>query len=191
MEKIVLASASPRRLELLRQIGIKDPVVCPADADESVFDGLEPEKMVVELSRLKARTAKAGFDGEYTVIGSDTAVALDGRVMGKPRDKRDAVDMISALSGRTHRVLTGLCVIRLDEERTALGVAEVSFRKLSPEEIEGYCSLSEPYDKAGAYGIQGAAAAFAENINGDYYSIVGLPLCALAKILKELGINLF
>lgn len=188
---IVLASASPRRRELLEQIGVTGLTVFPADADESVFSGLEPERMVVELSRLKAATAAKSFSEDCIVIGSDTAVVLDGQVMGKPRDPDRAREMISALSGRTHRVLTGLCLIRGQEERTALGTAEVTFRKLSEREIDGYCRLSEPYDKAGAYGIQGVAAAFAERINGDYYSIVGLPLCHTARLLSELGAELF
>ena len=191
MEKIVLASASPRRRELLAQIGISSPLIAPADADESVFEDLPPEEMVVSLARLKAGVAAKGFPGDHIVIGSDTVVCMDGEVCGKPRDRADAERMIRALSGRSHKVLTGLCVIRGDEVKTALGSAEVWFRELSEGEIAGYCATAEPYDKAGAYGIQGLAAAFAERIDGDYYSIVGLPLCALGRILSGMGVSLF
>ncbi|MBR4941728.1 MAG: septum formation inhibitor Maf [Clostridia bacterium] len=191
MARIVLASASPRRRELLAQIGVKDIEIRPASADESVFDHLPPEEMVVALSRLKAETAAKEGSEDDIVIGSDTAVVLDGRVMGKPASPAAAREMISSLSGRTHRVLTGLCVMRGDEVKTLLGCAEVTFRALDREEIEGYCSTEEPYDKAGAYGIQGLAAAFAEKISGDYYSIVGLPLCGTAKLLGEFGVRLF
>ena len=191
MEKIVLASASPRRRELLAQIGIKSPIVAPADADESVFDGLEPEEMVLSLAALKAEASAKNFPEDHIVIGSDTVVVADGAVCGKPKDRADAERMIRSLSGRSHKVLTGLCVIRGKEKITELGKAEVWFRDLSESEIIGYCATSEPYDKAGAYGIQGLAAAFAERIDGDYYSIVGLPLCALARILSDMGVSLF
>lgn len=191
MEKIVLASASPRRRELLAQIGIISPIVSPADADESVFDGLEPEEMVLSLATLKAEASAKNFPEDHIVIGSDTVVVVDGAVCGKPKDRADAERMIASLSGRSHKVLTGLCVIRGKEKITELGKAEVWFRALSESEICGYCATSEPYDKAGAYGIQGLAAAFAERIDGDYYSIVGLPLCALARILSDMGVSLF
>ena len=191
MEKIVLASASPRRRELLAQIGIVSPIVAPADADESVFDKLPPEEMVVSLAALKAETAAKDFSEEHVVIGSDTVVVADGVVCGKPKNRAEAEAMISSLSGRSHKVLTGLCVVRGKEKRTALGSAEVWFRPLDENEIRGYCETKEPYDKAGAYGIQGLAAAFVEKIDGDYYSIVGLPLCALTRILSEMGVSLF
>ena len=186
MEKIVLASASPRRRELLAQIGIISPIIAPADADESVFDGLEPEEMVLSLAALKAEASAKNFPEDHIVIGSDTVVVADGKVCGKPKDRAEAEKMIASLSGRSHKVLTGLC-----EKITELGKAEVWFRPLSESEIKGYCETKEPYDKAGAYGIQGLAAAFAERIDGDYYSIVGLPLCALARILSNMGISLF
>lgn len=191
MEKIVLASASPRRKELLAQIGIVSPIIAPADADESVFGGLPPEEMVKSLAALKAETAAGNFPKDHIVIGSDTVVVADGVVCGKPQDREDAEKMIRSLSGRSHEVLTGLCVIRGEEKICELGKAEVWFRTLSENEIKGYCSTNEPYDKAGAYGIQGLAAAFAERIDGDYYSIVGLPLCALARILSVMGVSLF
>ena len=175
----------------MAQIGITSPIIAPADADESVFSGLAPGEMVVALAELKAEASAKNFPGDHIVIGSDTVVVADGAVCGKPRSREEAEEMIASLSGRSHTVLTGLCVLQGNIKKTFLGKAEVWFRELSKSEISGYCRTNEPYDKAGAYGIQGLAAAFAEKIDGDYYSIVGLPLCALARILSDMGVSLF
>lgn len=191
MTRVVLASASPRRLELLKQIGVKDIVVRPADVDESAFAGLDPETMVRELARAKARAVMGLFDSGTVVIGSDTAVTVDGETLGKPADAVDAGRMLRRLSGRTHSVLTGLCVAGDGREEVCCCRAEVRFRELREEEIERYIETKEPFDKAGAYGIQGRAAAFVKSVNGDYYSIVGLPLCRTSELLREFGVNLF
>ena len=187
---IILASASPRRRELLERIGITDFTVAAPNVDESVEPGLSPADMVEELSLRKARTAAEHFGPDDLIIAADTVVALDGAVLGKPRDGDDALAMLSALSGREHRVYTGVTVLRGDKAVTQHEETAVTFRALSPDEIRGYIATGEPLDKAGAYGIQGVGALLVSSIRGDYSNVMGLPLFRLGQILSGFGLNL-
>lgn len=187
---IILASRSPRRRELLERVGLKEFQVISPDVDERVEPGLSPAGMVEELSLRKARAAadKTGPDG--LIIAADTVVALDGAVLGKPRDGADAFAMLSALSGREHRVYTGVSVLRGDRAVTEHEETAVCFRALAPGEIWGYIATGEPMDKAGAYGIQGIGALLVSGIRGDYCNVVGLPVFRLGRMLREFGIEL-
>jgi septum formation protein len=185
---VVLASASPRRLELLRQIGI-EPVVEPADVDETLTDGVDVAAAVAGLAGTKARTVAARHQGErILVLGADTLVVLDGEPLGKPTDEADARDMLGRLSGREHHVMTGVAIIDTATGTDVGGVETtvVRFRALSTDEIDAYVATGEPLDKAGAYGIQGGAAAFVEELVGDHSNVVGLPLPLVERLLGEL-----
>ncbi len=186
---IILASQSPRRRELLEQVGITGFQVISPDVDERVEPGLSPAGMVEELSLRKARAAadKTGPDG--LIIAADTVVALDGAVLGKPRDREDAFAMLSALSGREHRVYTGVSVLRGDRAVTEHEETAVCFRALAPGEIWGYIATGEPMDKAGAYGIQGVGALLVRGIRGDYCNVVGLPVFRLGRMLARFGVE--
>ena len=183
---IILASQSPRRAELLRQVGIEFRAV-PADADERVLAGEGAADFVERVAITKAQAVRAGHP-DSPVLGADTAVVLDHRILGKPRDRADAIDMLQALSGRTHEVLTGVAVVS-DTTRYALNVSRVSFRELSAAEIDAYWASGEPADKAGAYAVQGLAAAFIERIEGSYSGIMGLPLFETVNLLKQVGVS--
>ncbi len=187
---IILASNSPRRRELLGQMGLKDFQVSAPNVDETVEPGLSPAEMVEELSLRKARAAAEKAGPEDLVIAADTVVALDGKVLGKPRDWEDAFAMLSALSGREHRVYTGVTVLRGEEAATGHEETTVAFRALEPGEIRGYIATGEPMDKAGAYGIQGLGALLVSGIRGDYCSVVGLPVFRLARMLADFGVEL-
>ena len=187
--KIILASNSPRRKELLERIGITDFTVAAPNVDESVEDGLSPAEIVEQLSLRKARAAAKKAGPSDLIIAADTVVALDGAVLGKPRDKGAAFAMLTALSGREHHVFTGVTVLRGEEAATLHEETAVTFRQLTPEEIRGYIATGEPMDKAGAYGIQGYGALFVEGICGDYYNVMGLPLCRLGQILRDYGVT--
>ena len=186
---IILASQSPRRRELLEQVGITGFQVISPDVDVRVEPGLSPAGMVEELSLRKARAAadKTGPDG--LIIAADTVVALDGAVLGKPRDEADAFAMLSALSGREHRVYTGVSVLRGDRAVTEHEETAVCFRALAPGEIWGYIATGEPMDKAGAYGIQGIGALLVSGIRGDYCNVVGLPVFRLGRMLARFGVE--
>lgn len=186
---IILASQSPRRRELLERVGLKEFQVISPDVDERVEPGLSPAGMVEELSLRKARAAadKTGPDG--LIIAADTVVALDGAVLGKPRDREDAFAMLSALSGREHRVYTGVSVLRGDRAVTEHEETAVCFRELAPVEIWGYIATGEPMDKAGAYGIQGVGALLVRGIRGDYCNVVGLPVFRLGRMLARFGVE--
>ena len=187
--KIILASQSPRRKELLGRMGIRDFETISPNVDESVFHGLPPEELVRRLSAEKA-AAVAGRAGEDAiVIAADTVVALEGAVLGKPADELDAFKMLSALSGVRHQVYTGVTVCRGGEKQTAHEVTDVTFRELSEEEIEHYIATGEPMDKAGAYGIQGYGALLIQGISGDYYNVMGLPVCRLSGMLARFGVD--
>lgn len=183
--RYLLASGSPRRRELLRQIGVQfDTVV--SDVDEHI-PPCEPRELVCALAERKAE-AVFEKDGSIPVIGADTVVVLDGNVMGKPSDHADAERMLRSLSGRTHDVYTGVCVIYRDAGARRVVLRDVcrtsvTFTDMSESDIAAYASSPEPYDKAGAYGIQGLGAKYIEKIDGDYFNVVGLPLCRLAKLL--------
>jgi len=188
---IILASQSPRRRALLHQIGIRDFRVLPAEADETIPEGMPPEEAVKLLSGRKAEAVVPTAAPGDIVIAADTVVALDSVILGKPADERDAKRMLSLLSGKSHRVYTGVTVRRGRESLYSLSWAEVTFRSLSTSEIVGYIATGEPMDKAGAYGIQGYGALLISGLKGDYYAVVGLPLCPLGEMLAALGVSLF
>jgi septum formation protein len=188
---IWLASASPRRSSLLKQIGIAHRVQ-PVDLDETAQEGETPAHYVTRLARAKAQALWSRLSAEQRlpVLGSDTTVALGNEVLGKPRDRDDAVQMLSRLSGRTHQVYTA---VALQHERgceARLSVSDVTVKPLSEPEILAYWRSGEPADKAGAYGIQGLAALFIERIAGSYSGIVGLPLYETGELLRMIGITL-
>ncbi|MBQ4518244.1 MAG: septum formation inhibitor Maf [Clostridia bacterium] len=183
---VVLASGSPRRRELLEQIGLPFTVV-PSQADETISEGLSPAMVVQSLSLLKAADVARTQSEEALVIGADTVVVLDDEILTKPQDGQDAAQMLRRLSDRCHSVLTGVTVFRRKDGKS-VSVAEetlVYFKKLSDSEIASYVASKEPLDKAGSYGIQGLGGLFIEKIEGDYYNVVGLPLSRLGKLLQE------
>ena len=180
---LILASQSPRRRELLGLMGL-DFIVRVADIDETMDPGLDPFDEVARVSRMKA-LAVSREKGDV-VIAADTIVVCEGKVLGKPRDEADAFRILSLLSGRDHEVMTGLTVLRDEEVITHTEVTKIHFRELYPQEIRAYIATGEPMDKAGAYGIQGGAALFADEMVGDYYNVMGLPVCRLAMILRQL-----
>lgn len=196
-KKIILASESPRRKELLARIGLEFQVM-PSSAQEKT-ESREPVQMVQDLSRVKA---EAVFEGlpvekkkESIVIGADTMVAFGGRMLGKPKDEKDAEAMLCSLQGNTHQVLTGVTLIwqEMDQEgvwekkqKTFAEETSVTFYPVSPKEIRSYIATGEPMDKAGAYGIQGRCAAWIEKITGDYSNVVGLPVGRLYQELKKI-----
>lgn len=187
--RIVLASSSPRRIELLSRIR-PDAVSVPSRTDEAAFDDLPPTSRVLALARAKAEHVARGEAG--LVLGADTLVVLDGEALGKPETDEEARRMLVHLSGREHLVLTGLCLIRTDrgERREAVETTAVRFRALSRNEIDAYVATGEPRDKAGAYAIQGRAALFVDGITGDFYNVMGLPLARLAAMAREMGVAL-
>ncbi|MBQ8769320.1 MAG: septum formation inhibitor Maf [Oscillospiraceae bacterium] len=182
--ELILASQSPRRKELLGLFGLPFTVRV-ADIDEAMDLNKQPFDEVARVSRCKAEAVERGADD--IVIAADTIVVCEGRVLGKPHDTEDAKRMLSLLSGRDHQVMTGLCVLRDEKAVTATEVTDIHFRELSTAEIDAYVATGEPMDKAGSYGIQGGAALFAEKMVGDYYNVMGLPVCRLWKILHEIA----
>lgn len=187
---IILASNSPRRRELLAQIGIRDFQILSPDVDEAVESGLSPARMVEALSLRKARAAAGRAGAEDLILAADTVVALDGAVLGKPRSGDEAFAMLSALSGREHHVYTGVTVLLEGRAVTEHEQTAVTFRALEPGEIRGYIATGEPMDKAGAYGIQGLGALLVSGIRGDYCNVVGLPVFRLGRILARCGVDL-
>ena len=185
---LILASQSPRRRELLGLTGL-DFTVRVADIDETMDETKPPVEEVARVSREKAMAVSREPDD--VVIAADTIVVCDGKVLGKPRDAEDAFRMLSLLSGRNHQVMTGMTVLRGDELVTHTEVTSLRFRKLHPEEIRAYIATGEPMDKAGAYGIQGGAALFCTRMEGDYYNVMGLPVCALTVILRTFGLPIW
>ena len=183
--QLILASQSPRRKELLGLFRLPF-IVRVADADETMDPALPPRQEVARVSLGKA-LAVSREPGDV-VIAADTIVVCEGQVLGKPRDEEDAFRILSLLSGRSHEVMTGMTVLTDDEIITHTEVTKIHFRELHPEEIRAYIATGEPMDKAGAYGIQGGAALFADQMEGDYYNVMGLPVCRLAMILRSLGL---
>ena len=181
---VILASQSPRRKELLGLLGVPF-TVCVADIDETMNPGAAPYSEVARVSRLKALAVPRQADD--LVIAADTIVVCDDQVLGKPRDKAHAKEMLQLLSGRNHQVMTGMTVLRGEYAAVVTEVTDVIFRPLSDKEIDDYIATGEPMDKAGAYGIQGGAALFCRRLEGDYYNVMGLPVCRLAEILQELA----
>lgn len=190
--RIILASASPRRKDLLEQAGASFEII-PSVGEEIITTKI-PDKEVEELSRQKAGEIEARVLGPAIIIGADTVVAIDGEILGKPKDEEDAVRMLSNLQGRTHQVYTGVTVIiRTDSQKEYITFSEstsVTMYPMTDEEIRGYVRTGEPMDKAGAYGIQGLSAVYIQKIDGDYNNVVGLPLARLYQELKKAGFDL-
>ena len=186
--KLILASASARRAEILRDAGLSFVVLSSA-VDETPYENESPHDLVARLASAKAELAAARAIGPAIVIGADTVISLDGHVLGKPRSSDDARRMLEKLSGRTHSVVTGVALIRLpdSEHRTFVESTLVHFAALSAEQITRYLATGEPHDKAGAYAIQGHAGRFIPRIEGCYFNVVGLPLSRLYHALIDLG----
>ncbi len=187
---IILASGSPRRRELLEMLGIRDMKIIPAKGEEKAPAGAGPQELVLALSAQKAGEVAAQCGRDDVVIGADTIVWADGRVFGKPHSRSEAVDMLHVLSGRTHQVYTGVTVIKAGQTVSKYEMTAVRFRPISGREIEAYVDTGEPMDKAGAYGAQGKAALFVSGIDGDFFNVMGLPLCTLGQMLKEQGVEI-
>jgi len=189
--KIILASTSPRRAEILREAGIAFEIL-GAQIDETALTGETAPEMVARLAEAKARAAAAQMDAgkrECIIVGADTTVEMNGEILGKPRDPAHAREMLAKLSGRTHHVLTGIFLLRLPGNATRASVenSAVKFAPLSENEIDAYVVTGEPLGKAGAYGIQGLAGRYISGIEGCYFNVVGLPLARLYALLRELG----
>jgi septum formation protein len=182
----VLASASPRRRELLNLIGIAHEVL-PANIDETARPREAPRRHAERLAREKA-TAIATRDPDLITIGADTLVVVNRKVLGKPADVDEAVHMLGLLSGREHTVITAVAVSRGKKLRSAIEEVRVRFRRLRDDEIDAYIATGEPMDKAGAYGIQGFGATIVERIEGDYFAVMGLPLGRLVGLLRDVGV---
>ena len=190
MGGIVLASASPRRQELLRRVGLTDFRVMATAADESWDPTMGPEEVVGAISRRKARAALAAAAPGDLIITADTMVFLGEERLGKPRDEAEAFTMLSHLSGREHTVWTGVTVAREERLETEAEATRVLFRPLDPAEIRRYIATGEPMDKAGAYGIQGRGALLVAGIHGDFFNVMGLPLLRLSRMLRRFGVEL-
>ncbi len=186
---LILASASPRRKELLEQLGV-DFKIEVADCDEIMDDEIAPDVLVQRNASEKAK-AVAKLNPQNTVLGADTVVTIDGKILGKPKDREDAFNMLKKLQGRSHYVYTGIALVYHNEEKCivkteAVGT-EVFFGPMTDKEIENYVATGEPMDKAGAYGIQGKAGAFIEGIRGSYSNVVGLPIYNVKKMLDSIN----
>ena len=182
--EVILASQSPRRKELMGLFHIPF-TVCISDADETMDPKLSPAEAVAVVSRRKAEAVPRGEDD--VVIAADTIVVLGSEILGKPKDPADASRMLHLLSGRDHQVMTGMTVLRGEHCAVCTEITDIHFRSLSDREIEAYIRTGEPMDKAGSYGIQGGAALFAERLVGDYYNVMGLPVCRLGQLLREIA----
>jgi nucleoside triphosphate pyrophosphatase len=185
--RVILASSSPRRRELLSLIGIAHDVV-PADIDESYLPGETPAGHAERLARQKAATV-ANAAPDAVTIGADTIVVVDGDVLGKPRDAAHAAEMLRRLSGRSHRVITAVAVVWRGSTASTIEEVGVTFRRLAEREITAYIATGEPMDKAGAYGIQGYGATIVERVDGDYFAVMGLALNRLVRLLEGLGLR--
>lgn len=192
---LILASSSPRRQELAGMLGL--PVlVRPSEVDEITPEGWSPGRIVEELAARKAGavrdTLAESLDIEAVVVGSDTIVSVDGRILGKPRDEEEAFSMLTLLAGRTHEVYTGVCCIGLHDGKKVVNHRKtaVRMRNLAPDQIRRYIASGEPLDKAGAYGIQGLGALLVDHLEGCYFNVVGLPLSLLAMQLEQFGVEL-
>lgn len=193
---IVLASASPRRRELMEMFAAQNLVICPAKGEEKVSAGATPGETVEALARSKAREIAAarrvesGESEDDVIIGADTIVWHCDRIYGKPHSREEAAEMLRSLSGETHEVYTGVCVLHGEEELCEHERTFVTFRKMSEREIEAYIDTGEPMDKAGAYGAQGIGSLFVTGIEGDFFNVMGLPVCRLGQMLKKTGVEL-
>jgi len=184
---LYLASQSPRRAALLRQIGVQFKTVT-AQVDEAMLDGEAADAYACRLAQAKARAGTRGLDPTAVVLGADTVVVLDNEAMGKPATRRQAREMLCGLSGREHRVLSAVAVVQADCCKVALNTSLVRFRTLTEKDLDAYLALGEYADKAGAYAIQGVAAVFVERLSGSYSGVMGLPLYELADLLARFGV---
>jgi septum formation protein len=191
MKKIILASASPRRKELLEKIGLKF-VVQPSDTEEAFDSGLEPHELVRQISLKKAKTVAANHKNAI-IIAADTIGVIGNKILGKPRTLNKAAQMLNEISGRSHLVITGLTVLDTATNKSISRTVDtvVFIKKLNKQEISAYVKTGEPLDKAGAYAIQGMGAIIVEKIEGDFYNVMGLPLQALTEILQEFGVDVW
>ena len=187
--KIVLASASPRRLELLHMLGFSELTVCPAQGEEKPPVDASPEEIVKALSLQKAAEVFSRQGDDALVIAADTIVWLDGKLLGKPHSEEEAFAMLRRLSGKSHEVYTGVSVIDAEGTLCEAERSTVHFRAISDEEIRRYIATGEPMDKAGAYGAQGKGALFVRMIEGDFFNVMGLPLCLLGQMLLKKGVT--
>jgi septum formation protein len=188
--QLILASASPRRHELLKQIGVRYRVII-SDADESGLPGESPADYVCRVARNKAEAVANGTDSRLPVLSADTAVVIDGKILGKPRDQAEAAEMLRCLSGQVHQVYSAVVLIDSDGQVTSrLSVTEVCFAELEQDWITAYCASGEPMDKAGAYGVQGCAAHRISEIRGSYSGVMGLPLYETMELLHAAGFSL-
>ena len=188
MARIVLASGSPRRQELLRRMGVSDFTVRVPQVEEYFPAGLSPQETVCYISREKSQAVDAAAD--EIVITADTMVFLDDRKLGKPSDEREALEMLTALQGRRHTVCTGVTVRQGERLLTRAQSTQVWFREAATEELKHYIRSGEPMDKAGAYGVQGLGALLVERIDGDFFNVMGLPVLLLSRMLAEVGVTL-
>lgn len=186
MTRIILASSSPRRKELLSQVFIPFTIQA-ADADETIQPGTKPAEAVQQLALKKAAVVSAQ-NPDAAVIGADTVVVSEGRILGKPENEQDAKRMLLSLSGRTHAVYTGVAIITPHEQVTFFEKTDVEFWELTEADISAYLETGEPFDKAGGYGIQSAGALFVKAIHGDYFNVVGLPVSTLSRQLVQMGL---
>lgn len=190
MAQIVLASGSPRRKELLERIGLTDFLVRVPEVEESFPEGLTPQQVVSYISREKAEAAVRLCAPGDIVITADTMVFLDQARLGKPRDERHALEMLTALQGRKHTVCTGVSVCQGDRRLTETESTDVFFRTATEAELRRYIATGEPMDKAGAYGVQGRGALLVERLEGDFFNVMGLPVLRLARMLEKFGVSL-
>lgn len=181
MKHIILASASPRRKEILELADLKFDIM-PSDAQE-ITTKTAPNEVVMELASIKAKDIYKKSEKQSMIVGADTVVAYQGQILGKPTDEADAKRMLTMLSGQTHEVYTGVCIIEDGKTKTFYEETKVTFYEISDEQIDHYIKTGEPMDKAGSYGIQGKAAVFIKGIEGDYYNVVGFPI---ARFLQEI-----
>lgn len=183
---VVLASSSPRRRELLKMMGIDDFAVMPAEVDEAV-PNLPPDEAVIHIAQLKARKVAETYPADDLIIAADTLVYLNGEALGKPETDSDARTMLRRLSGVRHTVYTGVALVKDGRETAFAERTEVYFRELLEAEIDAYIKTGEPMDKAGAYGAQGRGAVFIKRIEGDFFNVMGLPICRLVETLRHFG----
>lgn len=185
--KLILASSSPRRQELLEQVQIPFTVRTKA-VDESLIQSIDPLEKVRKLSKVKGRAVPLNSDQEV-ILSADTLISFEGKILEKPKTKEEAYEMIASMSGKTHEVLTGVTLRRKDKEETFVERTKVEFWPLREEEIIAYINTDEPYDKAGAYGIQSLGAIFVKQLIGDFYNVMGLPLSRVVRKLREFDIQ--
>ena len=187
---VILASGSPRRRELMEMLKVRDLKIIPAKGEECPPEGAGPEETVKALARAKCAEVGAIAAAGDTVVAADTIVWFDGKIYGKPHSEQEAFEMLTALSGATHEVYTGVAVLAGGEMHVEAERTLVHFRAIAPEEIRAYIATGEPMDKAGAYGAQGRGAVFVRGIDGDFFNVMGLPLCRLDAMLKRTGMEL-